>query len=321
VTRVAAIDLGTNTTRLLVADVDDGRVDEVVRRTAITRLGEGVDARRRLLPVPIARVRNCLADYRRELESLGAERALVVATSAVRDAENGEAFLGEIEWSYGFSTQLLSGHDEALLTFRGVGAERKVEPGTLVVDVGGGSTELVVGGPDGVVFHVSLDVGAVRLTERFLPSDPPSQAELDACSTAVRAVLAERVPDDVRAPVRTGIGVSGTLTTLVALDLGLPEYDRERVDGTHISGAGIGAQLDRLAALPIAQRREVPALEPERAPVIVGGAIVVREVVEAFELEGLEASERDILDGAALAAAALPEPIEGDAPPGAYTCC
>ncbi len=320
-TRVAAIDLGTNTTRLLVADVDDGRVDEVVRRTRITRLGEGVDARRRLLPVPIARVRNCLADYRRELESLGAEQALVVATSAVRDAENGEAFLGEIEWSYGFSTQLLSGHDEALLTFRGVGAEREVEPGTLVVDAGGGSTELVVGGPDRVVFHVSLDVGAVRLTERFLPSDPPTRIELDACSAAVRSVLAERVPDDVRTQVRTGIGVAGTLTTLVALDLDLPEYNRERVDGTRIPRDGVAAQLERLAALPVAQRREVPALEPERAPVIVGGAIVVLEVVDFFALDGLQASERDILDGAALAAAALPERVEGDAPPGAYTCC
>ena len=123
-TRVAAVDLGTNSTRLLVADVSDGRVDEVARRLVITRLGEGVDGRRRLLPLPIARVRNCLADFRRELEALGAERTLAIATSAVRDAENGEAFLGEIEWSYGFTTQLLSGHDEALMTFRGVTAGR-----------------------------------------------------------------------------------------------------------------------------------------------------------------------------------------------------
>ena len=126
VTRVAAIDLGTNATRLLVADVEDGRVDEIVRRTRITRLGEGVDARRRLLPLPIARVRNVLIDYRRELEELGAERTLAVATSAVRDAENGEAFLGEIEWSYGFATRLLTGDEEAAMTLRGVGP---LEPG------------------------------------------------------------------------------------------------------------------------------------------------------------------------------------------------
>ena len=178
--RVAAIDLGTNTTRLLVAEVDGERVDEVERRLAITRLGEGVEARRRLLPLPIARVRNTLGEYRRELERLGAERALLVATSAVRDAENGEAFLGEIEWSYGFDTLLLSGDEEAVMAFRGVASrDGAVEPGTLVLDVGGGSTELVLGGPDGVVDRVSLDVGSVRQTELHLRSDPPTEAELD----------------------------------------------------------------------------------------------------------------------------------------------
>ena len=131
--RVAAIDLGTNTTRLLVADVHDRRVDEVSRHTEITGLGEGVDVRRKLLPAPIARVRNCLADYRRELESLGAERALAVATSAIRDAENGEAFLGEVEWSYGFTTRLLSGEDEARLSFLGVGTGRELSDETLVL--------------------------------------------------------------------------------------------------------------------------------------------------------------------------------------------
>src|SRR5918999_258870 len=156
--RVAALDLGTNTTRMLVADVEDGRVEEIVRETRITRLGEGVDGRRRLLPLPIARVRNCLADYRRTLESLGAERTLAIATSAIRDAENGEAFLGEIEWSYGFTTRLLSGHDEALMTFRGVTAERALSDGTVIVDIGGGSTEFVAGGPDGVRWHESIDM-------------------------------------------------------------------------------------------------------------------------------------------------------------------
>src|SRR6266511_2331975 len=155
--RVAAIDLGTNSTRLLVADVDNGRIRELERDMRVTRLGEGVDERRRLLPVPIARVRNVLSDYRRLLESLGAERVLAIATSAVRDAENGEAFLGEIEWSYGFSTQLLSGRDEALMTLRGVG---DVAADTLVLDVGGGSTELIMRNAS-----VSIDVGSGRLTE------------------------------------------------------------------------------------------------------------------------------------------------------------
>src|SRR6478735_465529 len=164
-TRVAAVDLGTNSTRLLVADVEDGSVEEVVRRTVVTRLGEGVDARRRLLPVPVARVRNVLSDFRREAEALGAERALAIATSAVRDAENGEAFLGEVEWSYGFTTRLLTGEEEAELTFRGVATGRGLDE-TLVLDVGGGSTELILGDGGGIAFHDSLDVGAVRLTER-----------------------------------------------------------------------------------------------------------------------------------------------------------
>jgi len=306
-TRVAAVDLGTNSTRLLIADIDDSRVNEVARRLEITRLGEGVDGRRRLLPLPIARVRNCLADYRRELETLGAERTLAIATSAVRDAENGEAFLGEIEWSYGFATRLLSGHDEALLTFRGVTAGRSIEEGTLIVDVGGGSTELVLGGPDGVSFHTSLDLGCVRLTERF-------GDDLDACAAHVRSALPDLEP-------RSAIGVAGTVTSLAALDLGLVEYDPDRVHGHVLSRTAVEGQLERLAALPLEERRRVPGLEPERAPVIVAGAVIVREVLARYELDELEASEHDILHGAALAAAELPEQEEGAAPPGAYTCC
>lgn len=312
---VAAIDLGTNTTRLLIAEVADGTLRELARETRITRLGEGVDERRRLLPAPLARVRNVLADYRRAAEELGAERTLLVATSAVRDAENGEAFLGEIEWSYGFATRLLSGDEEAELTRRGVASGRPLDEATLVVDIGGGSTELSTGS-----FHVSLDAGAVRHTERFLRSDPPRPDELAACADDVRALLAARAPArDLN--VRDAIGVAGTVTTLAALDLGLSAYDRERVHGHRLSLAGARAQLERLAALPLARRRGVPALEPERAPVIVAGAIVLVETLAHFGLEAIEASERDILDGAALAAVELPAPSEGAAPPGAYTCC
>ena len=317
--RVAAVDLGTNSTRLLVADVVDGRLDEVARRLKITRLGEGVDERRRLLPAPIARVRNVLTDFRREAEGLGAERVLAIATSAVRDAENGEAFLGEVEWSYGFQTRLLTGHEEAQLTFRGIATGREIADETLVIDIGGGSTELVAGGPDGLRFHDSLDLGCVRLTERFLHSDPPSGAKLTACADAVRALLAERVPDDVRP--EAAIGVAGTITSIAALDLGLAEYDPEQVHGHVFTRASVDEQLRRLASVPVAERREIPALEPERAPVIVAGAVILREVLDHFGLDRLEASERDILDGAALEAAGLPEPEEGAAPPGAYTCC
>jgi exopolyphosphatase / guanosine-5'-triphosphate,3'-diphosphate pyrophosphatase len=303
--RVAAIDLGTNTTRLLVADVEDGRVDEVLRRSQITRLGEGVDARGRLLPLPIARVRNCLTEYRRTLEANGAERVLAVATSAVRDAENGEAFLGEVEWSYGFTTRLLTGDEEAALTLRGVG----IDDG-LVVDIGGGSTELI-----GEGLHESVDIGSVRLTERRLRSDPPTERELDWAAASVRELL-----PDAPSPQRA-VGVAGTITTLAALDLGLDEYDPDLVHGHPLSAEGVERQLRRLAALPLAERREVPALEPERAPVIVAGAIILKEVLAQYGLDEIEASERDILHGIAFEAAELPEPVEGDAPPGAYTCC
>ena len=306
--RVAAVDLGTNTTRLLVADVDDGRVAEVHRETRITRLGEDVDARKRLLPLPVARVRNVLSDYRRTLERLGAERTLAVATSAVRDAENGEAFLGEVEWSYGFATRLVSGAEEAQLTRRGV----EPQAGTLVLDIGGGSTELIVDD-----FYLSLDMGSVRYTERFVHTDPPSREELDACGRAAREALGAEA--DLH-PQRA-IGVAGTVTTLAALDLGLEHYDRERVHGHRLTRTGAAAQLDRLAALPLAERREVPALEPERAPVIVAGALILLAVLDTYSLDAIEVSERDILDGIALAAAELPESDERDAPPGAYTCC
>ncbi len=307
-TRVAAVDLGTNTTRLLVADVEDGTLGSVERRERITRLGEGVDSRRRLLPPAIARVRNCLVDYRRTAEQLGARRVLAVATSAVRDAENGEAFLGEVEWSYGFTTRLLDGDEEALMTFRGVASSgRRLEPGTLVVDIGGGSTELIVGGPGGVESHRSLDVGAVRLTERF-------GEDVEACAAYVRGVLPEL-------DVSQAIGVAGTVANLATLDLGLPEYDPERVHGHRIPRDGVARQLERLAALPLEERRKVPGLEPERAPVILAGAAILREVLGRYGLDEIEVSLRDILDGAALAAAELPEREEGEAPPGAYTCC
>jgi exopolyphosphatase / guanosine-5'-triphosphate,3'-diphosphate pyrophosphatase len=305
--RVGVVDLGTNSTRLLVADVHDGRVDEVARRTEITRLGEGVDERRKLLPLPIARVRNVLAEYRRELEELGAERVLAIGTSAIRDAENGEAFLGEIEWSYGFATRLLNGGDEAEFTRRGVANGRALGDETLVLDVGGGSTELITAHE-----RTSLDVGSVRLTERHFHADPPTDEELDAAALAVRDELPALDPGEA-------IGVAGTITTLAALELG--GYDPERVHGHELSREAVEKQLGRLASLPLARRRELPGLEPERAPVIVAGAVIVREVLDRYGLAGLEVSERDILHGAALEAAALPPVEEGDAPPGAYTCC
>jgi exopolyphosphatase / guanosine-5'-triphosphate,3'-diphosphate pyrophosphatase len=311
--RVAAVDQGTNTTRLLVADVEDGAVEEVSKRVEITRLGEGVDARRRLLPLPIARVRNVLTDYRREAERVGAERVLLVATSSVRDAENGEAFLGEIEWSYGFVTRLLSGEEEAEMTFRGA-ADGRAEA-TLVIDPGGGSTEFVVGEGGNVRSQVSVDIGSVRLTERFMHSDPPSPDEQQACAEYVRSSLPP-VPD-----VETALGVAGTITTLAALDLGSADPHGLGTHGHRLTLGAVRTLRERLASLSLDERRRLPGLHPERAAVIVAGAILVEQVIDEYGLEALEVSERDILHGAALAAADLPEPVEGAAPPGAYTCC
>jgi exopolyphosphatase / guanosine-5'-triphosphate,3'-diphosphate pyrophosphatase len=290
VTRVAAVDLGTNSTRLLVADVDHGRLDELARRLTITRLGEGVDDARRLQPAAIGRVRDTLGRYTGLIEELGAERTLCVATSAVRDAENGDAFLRAIGADYGFATRRLSGAEEALMTFRGVTADRALAGETLIVDIGGGSTELILGDREGVHFHTSLDIGCVRLTERF-------GDDLSSCAAHVRAVLPAL-------HVTAAIGVAGTVTSIAALDLKLVNYDPERVHGHSLSAAAVDRELDRLAALPLAERRRVPGLEPERAPVIVAGAVILREILRAYGLGRIEASEHDLLHGAALAAAA-----------------
>ena len=312
--RVAAVDLGTNSTRLLVADVDSGDLAEVVRRLTITRLGEGVDERRKLLPVPIARVRSCLGEYRRELEGLGAARTLAIGTSAVRDSENGEAFLGEIEWSYGFATRLLDGDEEAALTYRGVTASRSDLDGALIVDIGGGSTELVTGSNGTPRQSENLDVGCVRLTERFLLSDPPTQPELAEASDLTRSLL----PDFASS---SAVGVSGTVTTLATLDLGAARHDPAQTHGHRIARGSVEHQLDRLAAMRVRDRLGVPGIEPGRAPVIVAGLVILREIMAAYELDEIEVSERDILHGVAFAAAELPEREEGAAPPGAFTCC
>jgi exopolyphosphatase/guanosine-5'-triphosphate,3'-diphosphate pyrophosphatase len=285
--RVAAIDLGTNATRLLVADVEDGQVQEVQRRTTITKLGEGVDARRRLLPVPVARVRNTLTDYRRELESLGAVRTLAVATSAVRDAENGEAFLGEIEWGYGFATRLLTGDEEAAMTLRGVGP---LERGTVVIDVGGGSTELITGS-----FRTSMDIGSVRLTERF-------GVHQGAAAAYIRSQLPELEAE-------RALGVDGTTAELAGI-----AGDRRVTLGT------IDETLEWLAVSTEEERRARLIL-PDRSEVLAAGVLILRETLRHLGLDAIDASDRDLLNGAALAAAELPEPVEGEAPPGAYTCC
>jgi exopolyphosphatase/guanosine-5'-triphosphate,3'-diphosphate pyrophosphatase len=300
---VAAIDIGTNTTRLIVAKVSGSSLEELDRRTTITRLGEGVDKSGSLSEAGIERVFETLAGYREIVDELGADRALALATSAVRDASNGGDFLKDVESRFGFRVRLLSGSEEALLAFRGATIGRTLPEPVLVVDIGGGSTELIVGDANGPSFHVSLDIGAVRLTERYLHGDPPTPAELEHCATIVRELLLDRIPTGVLHAPRAAIGNAGTITTIAALDQHLPAYDRELVHGYSISRHAVREQYARLAALPLSERRLVPALEPERAPVIVAGSIVCRELLDVFALEAIEASELDILDGAALLAA------------------
>ena len=304
--RVGAIDMGTNSTRLLIADVEGGRLDEIERLLEITRLGEDVDRGGVLVPQAMERVYATLARFREVAAGHGVTRVLATATSAVRDAANGRDLLDEIERRFGFETRLLSGDEEALLTFRGIASTRPIEGETLIIDIGGGSTELIVGTATGVGFHVSTQMGCVRLSERWLATDPPTAAELAACAADVRAILAAHVPADVRrpgGPPRAAIGVAGTVTTIAAIDLGLDDYDPERIHGHRLSAAAVARERARLAALTVAERRQVRGLEPARAPVIVAGAVIVDEMLRWLGLDAIEASERDILHGAALLAA------------------
>jgi exopolyphosphatase/guanosine-5'-triphosphate,3'-diphosphate pyrophosphatase len=301
--RVAAIDIGTNSTRLLVADVEDGRLErEVERLLTITRLGDRVDADGRLNDASMERVHATLDRYTARARELGADRTLAVATSAVRDAANGGDFARDVERRHGVDVRVLSGDEEARTTFRGVTSARPAQPGTLVCDIGGGSTELVlgdVGDVGGVRQAVSLELGCVRMSERFLASDPPSDDELAALRSAAQGILPAELTDQAHEL----IGVAGTVTTLAAIDLGLEREEPELVDGHRLTGAAVERLLARLAGLPLAERREVRGLMPERAPTIVAGAAILAEVLAACGLEALTVSERDILQGAALAAA------------------
>jgi exopolyphosphatase / guanosine-5'-triphosphate,3'-diphosphate pyrophosphatase len=299
--RVAAVDLGTNSTRLLVADVKEGEIQELARDLEITGLGEGVDERRKLLPLPITRVRNVLTRFRRQIEALGVERTLAVGTSAVRDADNGEAFLGEVEWSYGFETRLLSGEEEARLTFLGATLGRD-DDGVLVIDLGGGSTELVTAED-----AISTELGSVRLTERF-------GEDVEAIARFVRDHLPELSPE-------RAIGVAGTITQLAALDLELDAYHPAQIEGHRMSLDSVERLRNRLAAMSVEERAALPAFEPGRAPFIVTGATIVAEVVRGYGLTKLEVSERDLLHAVALEAADLPAADDGGVPPSAYTCC
>jgi exopolyphosphatase / guanosine-5'-triphosphate,3'-diphosphate pyrophosphatase len=307
--RVGVVDIGTNSTRLLVADVHDGAIDELDRRSEVTRLGDGVDAAGNLSDAAMARVLATLDAYRVAMDAAGAPAGTRVAvlTSAARDAANGAGFTARVREGYGLDTRTIDGEAEARLTFRGATHGRDLEDPTplLVIDVGGGSTELVVGTAAGELsFHVSLNAGVVRQTERHLHDDPPRPHELQALADEVRRLVEDAVSRDVRAQVRHAVGVAGTATSLAAIDQELEPYDPARVHGASIELGKVELLLARLAQMPLAGRRAVRGLHPDRAPTIVAGVVILLEVLRAFGLPRLEVSEHDLLHGVALERAA-----------------
>ena len=301
--RVAVVDIGTNSTRLLIADVNsaDGSVQELVRRSHVTRLGHGVDSTGSLSDDAADRVFHTLEDYRAAIDSHGASANLAVLTSAVRDAANGADFAARVRTDFGLDARVLSGDEEAQLTFLGAMAGRTAptEP-TVVIDIGGGSTEFVVGVGRTAAFHTSLPVGVVRMSERHIHSDPPSPQELQALALDVRTTLLEGLPPEQRAPVSQGIAVAGTATSAASIDQELDPYDPARVHGYPLLLGTVELLLARLADMTEEQRRRVVGLDPDRAPTIVAGMILLAEALRAFELEQVEVSEHDILYGGAL---------------------
>ena len=277
---VAVIDIGTNTTRLLVAEIEDGHVVELERRTVITSLGQGVDSSGRLAQEAMDRVSEAIAVYREVIDRLDVDRVVALATSAMRDAENGPEFRDHLKQRFGIDPQTISGDEEARLTFLGATSSRNDDRETLVIDIGGGSTEYVVGRPGrDPEFHVSTQMGSVRFTERF--------EDLDEMAAAV----GETVPD---VSVEQGIAVAGTATSLAAID------GAEQIHGYRLSLAACERMVAMLAGMSLEERRQVKGLHPDRAPTIVAGAVILTESMRALGLAEVEVSERDILHGAAL---------------------
>jgi exopolyphosphatase/guanosine-5'-triphosphate,3'-diphosphate pyrophosphatase len=306
--RLAVVDIGTNSTRLLIADVDrDSRaVSDLLRQSRVTRLGAGVDSGGRLSPEAVERTRAVLADYRDLIDEYGCEANLAVLTSAVRDAADGPDFTRRVRSDYGLDARTLSGDEEAQLTFLGAMSDREpdVEP-TVVIDIGGGSTEFVVGHDHTAGFHTSLQAGVVRMSERHIDSDPPAPAELQSLARDTRAIFLAGLPPAERAPVRSAIAVAGTATSAAAIDLELDPYDPARVHRYTLLLATVELLLARLAEMTEAQRRKVVGLHPDRAPTIVAGMILLSEAMRAFELDSVEVSEHDILRGGVLRLAGL----------------
>ena len=301
--RVAVVDMGTNSTRLLVADVDGRRVREVERRSTVTRLGRGVDLSGNLSTDAIDEVAGVVGEYIEIYEALGAERVTAIATSAVRDAGNADAFIAELRERFALDSRILSGDDEAQLIYQGSCCEGGSSDGTLVIDIGGGSTEVIAGSGPVASSSSSLQCGTVRHTERYLRSDPPGASELEDLAADVRELIDAELPVDERPEAHLGIGVAGTPTSLAAIDLELVPYDPDAVQGHRLGLGSIQRMCSELSSMPLATRRQVPGLHPDRAPTIVAGVVILIQLMRAFDLAEIEVSEHDILYGAALEAA------------------
>ncbi|MGW8765348.1 Ppx/GppA phosphatase family protein [Streptomyces sp. NPDC055815] len=303
-TRVAGIDCGTNSIRLLVADVhpETGDLIELDRRMTIVRLGQGVDKTGRLAPEALERTFAACREYAGIIEELGAERIRFVATSASRDAENRQDFVDGVVEILGVEPEVITGDQEAEFSFTGATGELHGDDRRLVVDIGGGSTEFVVGNQH-VEAARSVDIGCVRLTERHVRHDPPTAEEVAAIRADVRTALdlaAETVPIDA---AETLVGLAGSVTTVAAIALGLPEYDSEKVHHSRISAAQVAEVTERLLASTHEERAAIPVIHPGRVDVIIAGALVLREIVERVGAREVVVSEHDILDGIALSVA------------------
>jgi exopolyphosphatase / guanosine-5'-triphosphate,3'-diphosphate pyrophosphatase len=300
---VAVIDIGTNSTRLLVAEVTGSTIVERQRLLTITRLGQDVDRTGRLDACAAERTERAVARYVELARGAGIERILATGTSALRDAADGRAFMDGLARRFGIESRILTGEVEAETTFAGVTSDADAAAGIAIVDVGGGSTELVMGDASGPFFARSVQLGSVRITERHLgegrvPADRLAVARSDVRSTAEGALA-----DAPMARASVLVAVAGTATTIAALDLGLGSYDPERIHGHVLTRDVIVDWRDRLAAMELEERLVLPGLEPGRAPVIVGGALVLETVLEVLGRDRARISDRDILHGIALLAA------------------
>jgi exopolyphosphatase/guanosine-5'-triphosphate,3'-diphosphate pyrophosphatase len=299
---VAVVDIGSNSTRLLIAEVTGGRVTEVERQSRVTRLGRGVDLSGQLSAEAIEAACEAIADYVAICREAGVEHIEAIATSAVRDASNGSAFVAELRERFALAARVLDGEEEARLTYLGATCEHVPDEPTLVIDIGGGSTELIVGTGKEIAFHTSLQAGVVRHTERHITADPPTTVELEALASDVRLLIEDAVAGRPSASARAGIAVAGTPTSLASIEIGLRAYDPKQVHGHTLNLASIQRHLSRLASAPLSKRVEIVGLHPDRAPNIVAGVVILAEAMRAFGLDQIEVSEHDILYGAAISA-------------------